>query len=109
MDNWFIYVIIGIVALYFFQPQIFTNLTSSIPFFNNNVSIVNTTTTIPESVVTTTTMVFQSVVNGSDLGRPSNNYGFFNCNYDSDCTIYLECTDCKCRVSDGMCYNSSMG
>ena len=108
MDNWFMYIVIGIVVLYFFQPSIFTNLTANIPFFNNN-SSTTTSTTVPDSVTTTTIISSQSVINGSDLGRPSNNYGFFNCNYDSDCTIYLECTDCKCRVSDGMCYNTSMG
>lgn len=106
-------VIIAIIALYYFQPSIFAGITDNIPFLSGNTQnntnqtyyTSNTTTTNLQSIATTEST---TTTQPGDIGKPTNNYGQFNCQYDSDCTIYLECTDCKCRTTDGICYNTTI-
>lgn len=44
-------------------------------------------------------------IEDTSIGRPSNEFGEFDCKYDSDCNIYFDCSNCYC--DGGVCYGNS--
>ena len=94
MNKWMIFA--GVVLLIlFFKPEAINNV-----FGKKNV----TQQAIPKEVNVADEVIVP--MNPNFLGTPSNKYGVFPCNYDSDCKIYFDCDTCFCDKASGDCYTT---
>lgn len=116
MTKILLFILIGLVAVFLLFPTQSKSFLGNILPSSNQTNTTDDNTTIDDvnitedeedntvigTSTTTTTTMFYDITKA--IGKPSNQFGLFNCERDSDCSLYMNCNTCICNPSDGMCY-----